>query len=60
MLNHFDTPIASPMHAPPCTTPIIGTNAPKGTSIKRNCKNAFSPIIEVTNKNNKQIVETMD
>jgi hypothetical protein len=60
MVNHFDTPIASPMFAPPCTTPIIGTIAPKSTSIKRKRTNACSLVIEATNKNSKQIVETMD
>ncbi len=60
MVNHFDTPIASLMPIPPQTTPIIGTNAPKSTSIKRKRTNAFSPMIQTTNKNSKQIVETMD
>ncbi len=60
VVNHFDTPIAYPMPIPPCTTPIIGTNAPKSTSIKCKRTNAFSLVIEATNKNNKQIVETMD
>lgn len=60
MVNHFDAPIASTMFAPPCTTPIISTNAPKSTGIKRKRTNAFSLVIEATNKNSKQIVETMD
>jgi hypothetical protein len=60
MSNHFNIPIAFPMLAPPHTTPIIGTNTSKSTSIKHKRTNAFSPVIEATNKNNKQIVETMD
>jgi hypothetical protein len=60
VVNHFDTPIASHVLAPPHTTQITSTNAPKSIGIKCKCTNAFSPMIKATNKNNKQIVETMD
>jgi hypothetical protein len=53
MVNFFNTPTTSHVLAPPRATPIIATNTLGSISIKHKCTNAFSLVIEATNKNNK-------
>jgi len=60
MINFSNIATTSHVFVPPHATLITTTNPLGSTSIKCKHTNAFSLMIETTNKNNKQIIEVMD